>query len=64
MTDPGKQKDKDSEQKEAFPEKEKNWENPKNPEATEDIRDKEQIERQLEEAKRRRENLTDNNDQL
>jgi len=57
MTDPGKQKN--SEKKEDFPEKEKNWENPKNPEATEDVRDQEQLERQLEEAKRRKENLTE-----
>ena len=60
MTIPGKRNDQDSSKKENFPEKEKDWENPKNPEATEDGRDEEQLERQLEEAKRRKENLTDN----
>ena len=35
------------------------WENPANPEAPSDEREKEQIERQFEEAKRRNENLTD-----
>jgi len=35
------------------------WENPGNPEAPSDAREKEQIERQAEEAKRRNENLTD-----
>jgi hypothetical protein len=54
MTDPKKPK----EHPEDFPEKEKDWENPKNPEATQDARDKEQLERQIEEAKRRKENLT------
>jgi hypothetical protein len=34
------------------------WENPSNPEASTDNRDKEQIERQYEEAKRRNDNLT------
>lgn len=63
MTDPGKQKDKKNEKQQDFPEKEKNWDNPKNPEATEDARDEEQLERQIEEAKRRKDNLTeeDNN---
>lgn len=42
---------------------EKDWENPKNPEATEDSRDVEQLQRQLEEAKRRKENLTTEEDQ-
>lgn len=59
MTDPGKQKNKDKEQQESFPDKEKGWDNPKNPEATEDARDNEQLERQIEEAKRRKENLTE-----
>ncbi len=36
------------------------WENPSNPEAPKDAREKEQIERQFEEAKRRNENLTEN----
>ena len=58
MTIPGKRKDQET-QKEDFPEKEKDWDNPKNPEATEDARDAEQLQRQLEEAKRRKENLTD-----
>ncbi|MBW4890998.1 hypothetical protein KXQ82_14820 [Mucilaginibacter sp. HMF5004] len=40
------------------PEEEKEWENPKDPEAPSDQRDKEQIERQLKEAERRKENLT------
>jgi hypothetical protein len=39
-------------------ENEKEWENPKDPEASSDQRDKEQIERQLKEAERRNENLT------
>ena len=38
----------------------KKWEDPTNPEAPSDEREKEQIERQYEEAKRRNENLTDN----
>ncbi|MGB4773860.1 MAG: hypothetical protein WBP45_01695 [Daejeonella sp.] len=38
---------------------EQEWENPKSPEDTKDERDKEQMKRQLEEAKRRSENLTD-----
>ena len=59
MTDPGKQKDKETEKLQDFPEKEKNWDNPKNPEATEDARDEEQLERQIEEAKRRKDNLTE-----
>lgn len=40
------------------PEETKDWENPKNPEATEDPRDVEQLQRQIEEQKRRQENLT------
>lgn len=61
MMDPGKKRD--TENQEDFPEKEKSWDNPENPEATEDKRDSEQLERQIEEAKRRRDNLTeeDNN---
>ena len=35
------------------------WANPANPEAPSDAREKEQIERQAEEAKRRNDNLTD-----
>ena len=38
---------------------EKEWENPHDPEAPTDERDEQQIKRQYEEAKRRRENLTD-----
>ncbi|MFB9843491.1 hypothetical protein [Mucilaginibacter ginsenosidivorans] len=38
---------------------EQEWENPQNPEATSDGRDKEQILRQYEEAKRRKDNLTE-----
>lgn len=45
--------------KEKKPHVEKNWNNPKDPEGTEDKRDMEQVERQIEEAKRRKENLTD-----
>ena len=37
---------------------EKTWENPMNPEMTSDDRDKEQLLRQYEEAKRRKKNLT------
>jgi len=35
------------------------WENPQNPEKPSDARDDEQINRQYEEAKRRKENLTE-----
>ena len=59
MMDSGKQREKDQEHQESFPDKEKGWDNPKNPEATEDARDNEQLERQIEEAKRRKENLTE-----
>lgn len=62
MTDPGKHKDKNNEKLENFPDKEKGWDNPKNPEATEDARDSEQLKRQIEEAKRRKENLTEEED--
>jgi len=41
--------------------KDKQWENPLNPEKTGDDRDREQLERQLKEAKRRKNNLTANN---
>lgn len=41
----------------------KEWENPKEPEKTSDSRDKEQIERQYREAKRRHDNLTENQDE-
>ena len=54
----GKQGSKSPPKKKISPEKEKKWDNPKNPEGTEDQRDVEQIERQLEEAKRRKDNLT------
>ncbi|MBS1531856.1 MAG: hypothetical protein JSU01_16230 [Bacteroidetes bacterium] len=38
---------------------EKEWEDPQNPESPSDARDKEQIVRQYEEAKRRKDNLTE-----
>lgn len=38
---------------------EQEWENPQNPEGSSDARDKEQIVRQYEEAKRRKDNLTE-----
>lgn len=38
---------------------EQEWENPQNPADTSDSRDKEQIVRQYEEAKRRKDNLTE-----
>lgn len=38
---------------------EQEWENPQNPEKPSDARDDEQIDRQYEEAKRRKENLTE-----
>lgn len=38
---------------------EQDWENPQNPENSSDARDDEQIDRQYEEAKRRKENLTE-----
>jgi len=44
---------------------EKQWEDPLNPEKPSDDRDQEQLQRQLNEAKRQKENLTeDNNDKL
>ena len=44
------------------PDEEKEWENPKAPENTSDERDKEQIARQYKEAKRRHDNLSENQD--
>lgn len=41
---------------------EQEWENPQNPENPSDARDDEQIDRQYEEAKRRKENLTETDD--
>jgi hypothetical protein len=41
---------------------EKEWENPAAPERTGDERDREQLLRQYKEAKRRKNNLTENND--
>jgi hypothetical protein len=40
-------------------EEEKEWENPANPASTSDERDKEQLLRQYKEAKRRKDNLTE-----
>jgi len=40
---------------------EQQWENPLNPEKPGDARDREQLLRQYKEAKRRKNNLTDNN---
>ena len=40
---------------------EKQWENPVNPAMTTDDRDKEQLLRQYKEAKRRKDNLTEDN---
>ena len=57
----GKQKYHDSSEEENN-HTEKEWDNPKNPEGTEDERDIEQLERQLEEARRRKENLTDDDE--
>jgi hypothetical protein len=42
------------------PGEEKEWENPQAPEKTSDERDKEQIARQYKEAKRRHDNLSEN----
>lgn len=39
---------------------EQQWENPLNPEKPADARDQEQLERQYKEAKRRKDNLTEN----
>ncbi|GAB3911805.1 hypothetical protein [Mucilaginibacter boryungensis] len=41
------------------PEEEKEWEDPQHPTEPSDERDKEQIQRQYEEAKRRKDNLTE-----
>jgi len=41
------------------PEEEKEWEDPIHPKEASDARDKEQLERQYEEAKRRKDNLTE-----
>jgi hypothetical protein len=41
-------------------EEEKEWENPLNPEKPGDARDQEQLQRQYQEAKRRHDNLTEN----
>ncbi|MGZ3873648.1 MAG: hypothetical protein ACXVJD_12060 [Mucilaginibacter sp.] len=41
---------------------EKEWENPVDPAMTSDERDKEQLLRQYKEAKRRKDNLTENNE--
>jgi hypothetical protein len=38
---------------------EQEWENPQDPEESSDARDKEQVKRQYEEAKRRKDNLTE-----
>jgi hypothetical protein len=42
---------------------EKEWENPKDPAQTTDERDKEQLLRQYKEAKRRHDNLTENEEE-
>lgn len=61
MATQGKEKKQDP-KKRTGPEEEKDWDNPTNPEGTEDQRDIEQVQRQMEEAKRRKENLsTDEN---
>jgi hypothetical protein len=54
MMDPGAKKDRGSEEKE--------WENPVDPADVSDERDKEQLLRQFKEAKRRKENLTTEED--
>ncbi|QKJ32587.1 hypothetical protein HQ865_23420 [Mucilaginibacter mali] len=45
--------------KQTTPEGEKEWEDPLHPNQPSDARDKEQIERQYEEAKRRKDNLSE-----
>jgi hypothetical protein len=45
------------------PDEEKEWDNPVAPEETSDQRDKEQLERQYKEAKRRHDNLEENQDE-
>ena len=52
----------DSKQHRESEEKEKEWENPVDPAATSDERDKEQLLRQYKEAKRRKDNLTTTED--
>lgn len=42
---------------------EQTWENPANPEKPADARDKEQLERQLKEAARRKDNLSDEDEE-
>jgi hypothetical protein len=44
-------------------EEEKEWENPLDPEKPGDARDQEQLARQLKEAKRRKDNLTDDDNE-
>ncbi|MGN8071575.1 hypothetical protein [Mucilaginibacter sp. SG564] len=48
--------------KKTIKEEEKEWENPIEPTKTSDERDKEQILRQYKEAKRRKDNLTEDDD--
>jgi hypothetical protein len=50
------------EPKKESPAEEKEWENPVDPAKTSDERDKEQIERQYREARRRKDNLTEDDD--
>jgi hypothetical protein len=45
------------------PDEEKKWENPQAPENTSDERDREQIARQYKEAKRRHDNLSENQEE-
>lgn len=45
--------------KDGTPDESQEWENPQNPEKPSDARDEEQVLRQYEEAKRRKENLTE-----
>ncbi len=59
MNNPGKEKDKQAGSEEPKLEPEKDWENPRNPEAPSDPRDVEKLQRQLEEAKRRKDNLSE-----
>ncbi|MDB4921590.1 hypothetical protein [Mucilaginibacter sp.] len=54
--EPDSKKNRESEEKE----EEKEWENPVDPAMTSDERDKEQLLRQYKEAKRRKDNLTEN----
>jgi hypothetical protein len=48
-----------TEKKKTSDNEEKEWENPREPGNSSDARDKEQIERQYKEAKRRKDNLTE-----